>query len=188
VSETVRFYHKAMTILEPVINRDGEVSELTHLAQAAAIDHCMGRLAAEAKVVELQHEIDLRVEQGKALNDDKDRFKAQVAELEREAEELRCPLTPESHEFEKMRQHYCPYWAKVAEQAQRIETLSKIIDDNGLETIKAVKLQAEQSATIERLTAIINDVDDQVCFMSVELANRVRAALSKQAQPTEAQR
>jgi chromosome segregation ATPase len=57
----------------------------------ASLEASIAALRADhaAREAELKHEIELRVEQGKALNQDKENFKKQVAELLAENEALR---------------------------------------------------------------------------------------------------
>ena len=64
-----------------------------------------------AEIERLQHEIDLRVEQGKALNQDKDIFRAQVERLTQEREHFRVRVfTARCHESSTSHSTACTIW------------------------------------------------------------------------------
>lgn len=82
-----------------ILGAEGWRGIAPHLQYAPAPVDGDAALKAEQTIAALNHEIDLRIEQGKGLNEDKDLFRAELAEYKK-------ALGPLSPEEKKARQCY----------------------------------------------------------------------------------
>lgn len=74
-----------------------------------------------------------------------------VEELERELEDLRCPLSADSHRLEKMKQHHCPQWGANREQAALIRELGDKVAELEIKITARESLLDRLNAANERL-------------------------------------
>lgn len=161
--EIAEKWMKRATIAESkVAEQATTIAELTGLAQGA-----------DAKANAFQSTI---LQQTSTIAE----YGLKICGLERELEDLRCPLVPKSHSVEKMAQHYCPYWAKVADQAATIERLRR---SQGL----AERLIIEQAALLEQMRKALENARGELLELNYNMNSgvvlQIEAALSKDSQP-----
>lgn len=55
----------------------------------------------------------------------------EVAELKRELDDIRCPLSDLGHESQQLQQHYCPNLGRVAALQSQVKQLKEALRETG---------------------------------------------------------